>query len=300
MNVIDPTFITDAILTSSSVAEPEAGYTAYNPASSYADKAHVWVAATHRRYEAIGALTAGFYPPDHPEKWLVLGSTNRWAMFDQAAGSRTTDTGQIEVVLTPGRINSVALLDLDAKQVTVDVHVSGVLKYTRTQVTAVGGVPIDNWYDWFFAPIGTRTTLLFDDLPAYRNSVVTVTIDATGSGETVSCGTLLIGSMFDLGTTLSGVDIGIDDFSSKTRDQFGTRTIVERPYVDTVSYQIAMPSARVDAVKTTLASFRATPTLYIGNKTIDSTFTYGTWRSFRINLARLTGMSNLSLDVESL
>jgi hypothetical protein len=300
MKVIRPTIVTDAILTSSTIAEPETGYPAYNPATAYADKAHVTVAAVHHRYEAIGAVAAGTYPPDHPDKWLDLGATNKWAMFDQAKGSLSTATGQMVIVLTPGRIDSLALLDLAAKQVTVKVTVSGVEVYSRTLVTAVGGNNIDNWFDWFFAPIGQRTALLFDDLPSFRTGVVTVTIDGASSGSAVACGTMLLGNMFEIGTTLSGVDIGIDDFTTKVRDNFGVVRFVERPFSDTVSYQVAIPSTRVDAAKAVLTALRATPTIYVGADGLDALFTYGIYKSFRINLVLLTGVSNVSLDLEGL
>lgn len=299
MKMIRPTIITSAMLTSTTVTD-ETGYPAYNPATAYADKAHVTVAALHQRYEAIGAVAAGTYPPDNPSRWLLLGATNQWAMFDEAKGTLSTATGSMTIVLAPGRVDSLALLDLTAKQVTVTVTSGGAQVYAKTQVTAVGGQNIDNWYDWFFAPLGKRTALLFDDLASYRDGVITILIEGAGSGAAVACGTLLTGRMFDIGTTLSGVDIGIDDYSKKERDQFGVVRIVKRPFSDSVSYQVAIQSTRVDAIKSALADLRATPTIYIGSDALDATFTYGTFKSFRINLTLLTGMSNISLDLEGL
>lgn len=297
MKVIRPTIVTDAILTSSSIAESE--YPAWAAPTSYAVGGRV--IRGHAVWESLVAANAGNDPltaANQGTKWLKIGADNRWAMFDQAKGSLSSAAGQIVVVLTAGRIDSLALTELTAKQVTVSVTVGGAEVYRRTQVTAIGGRSIDNWYDWFFAPIGTRTKLLFDDLPSYRNAVVTVTIDPISG--TASCGTLLVGRMFDIGTTLSGVDLGIDDFSQRNRDQFGVLSIVPRDYSDINSYPVAIQSSRVDDIKGTLTDLRTTPTVWIGSAVLDALFTYGIVRSFRINLTLLTGISNCSLDIESL
>ena len=177
-------------------------YAAYNAATNYAKDVIVSSAASHRRYQSLQAGNTGHALTD-TAWWLDIGATNRWAMFDQAKGSLSTVIDQMQIVLSPGRIDSLVLLDVAGKQATVVVTVGGVVVYNKTQVTAIGGRSIDNWYDWFFAPIGVRTSLLFDDLPSYRNGVVTVTIEATSDTSAVSVGTLLIGRMFDIGTTLS-------------------------------------------------------------------------------------------------
>lgn len=349
MKVIRPTFITDAMLTSSDVPEGagtawssattyaldarvdvqtgtvidvyqslQAGNTNHAPASSptwwqkvattyaawssgttYAKDAIVSNAANHRRYRSVQASNTN-HPLTDTTWWQDIGATNRWAMFDQAKGSLSTSTGSMQVVLTPGRVDSLALLDVTAKQVTVTMTVSGVEKYRKTQVSARGGHNIDNWYDWFFADIGVRTAFLFDDLPSYKNGVITILIEGAGSSVAVAVGTLLIGRMFEFGTTLSGVGIGIVDYSKKDRDQFGVVTIVERPYSDANEYQVAIPSGQVDAIKAVLTTLRATPTIYIGEEGFDALFTYGWFTSFRINLTMLTGISMCSIDVEGL
>jgi hypothetical protein len=295
MKVIRPTFVTDTILTSSTI--PENDYPAW-AAGSYALGAHV--IRGHHRWESLVASNTSDPLTGDATKWLDMGATNRWSMFDQAKGSLATAVGSIEVVLAPGRIDCAALLDVVAKEVTATVTVSGTQVYSRTLVSAIGGHNIDNWYDWFFAPIGERTNFLFDDLPSYRNGVVKFTFTGKASDAAVSCGTLLMGRMFEIGITLSGVDIGIDDYSKKTRDQYGVQTIRPGNFSDTNSYQIAIQSSQVDAIKAVLASLRATPTVYIGEDGLDALFTYGTYKSFRINLQLLTGISNCSLETDGL
>src|SRR3546814_20900880 len=70
--------------------------------------------------------------------WIDIAPTNRWAMFDQALGSVTTDTSVITVTIAPAAdIDAVALLDIDALAVRVDAP-----GYDQTKSTVVDGMQI--------------------------------------------------------------------------------------------------------------------------------------------------------------
>ena len=79
MRLIRPTTLTDAMLTSSTA--PETDYPAWSSVTAYAVGTRVILATTHRRYEAL-ATSTNVSPSTDPTKWLDLGPTNRWAMFD--------------------------------------------------------------------------------------------------------------------------------------------------------------------------------------------------------------------------
>lgn len=297
MKFLLPTPVTDAILTSSSL--PESDYAAWASSGTYTTAQRV--IRGHLIWEAARAVAANVDPllDDDASDWIKIGATNLWRAFDQAVGSISTGTGTITYTLTPGRLDALAVLDVTAKQVRVVMTVAGTEVYNEVQVTASGGHAIDNWYDWFFAPIGIRKRLLFDDLPSYRNGVVTVTIEGAASGSAVSVGTLLIGRMFDIGTTLTEPELSITDLSKKDRDQFGVITFVSRAYYRTRSYQVAIESSRTDAIEEAVAAVRATPTLWIGEQGLDALLTYGI-ASMRVTLKRLTGVSYARVEVEEL
>src|SRR3546814_4849622 len=70
--------------------------------------------------------------------WIDIAPTNRWAMFDQALGSVTTDTSVITVTIAPAAdIDAVALLDIDALAVRVEAP-----GYDQTKSTVVDGMKI--------------------------------------------------------------------------------------------------------------------------------------------------------------
>ena len=87
MRLIRPTTLTDAMLTSSTA--PETDYPAWSSVTAYTVGARVILTATHRRYEALAAST-NVSPSTDPTKWLDLGPTNRWAMFDARVGTATS------------------------------------------------------------------------------------------------------------------------------------------------------------------------------------------------------------------
>ena len=301
MKIVRPVPITDANLSSSNVAEND--YPAWSNTTAYSLGERAIRTATHEIYESLVAgsgTNTGHTPETSPDQWLDVGATNKWKMFDEARGSLTTTTNQIQVVLTPGAVDCLALLDVIGDHATVTMVVGGVTIYTRTIKTAIGGTSIDNWFSYFFEPIGTRTALIFDDLPLYAGGTITVTIAGATSSAPVACGTLLTGRMFTIGTTLTEPSIGITDFSKKVTDDYGVTTIVERPFADKTSLRVAIDSARTDAIKAALAAVRAIPTLYLADNDFASLVTYGWFNSFSIDLQGKTGTSFASLEIAGL
>ena len=98
MKLLRPVTITDAMLTSSTV--PENDHPAWSAGTAYVTGNRVILASTHRRYEALAAST-GVNPATDPTKWLDLGPTNRWAMFDARVGTASTRAASLQAVLAP-------------------------------------------------------------------------------------------------------------------------------------------------------------------------------------------------------
>ena len=296
MRLIRPTTLTDAMLTSSTA--PETDYPAWSSATAYAVGARVILTATHRRYEALAAST-NVSPSTDPTKWLDLGPTNRWAMFDARVGTATSRTGSLQVGLTPGTIDALALIDTEAESATVTLTVGGVQVYSRSQTFNVGGVAIDNWFSWFFEPLGQKTSMLFLDVPVYAAGQLSVTLTRDNPADSVSCGTLLVGRQLSLGDTEHGADIGIIDYSRKETDQFGVTSVVERAFAKRMTAKVVMPTDAIDDIHRSLAALRATPVLWIGSESFESLTVYGFYKEFSIDIAYPT-VSYCSLTIEGL
>jgi len=296
MRLIRPTTLTDAMLTSSTA--PETDHPAWSSATAYAVGARVILAATHRRYEALAAST-NVSPSTDPTKWLDLGPTNRWAMFDARVGTATSRTGSLQVGLAPGTIDALALIDTEAESATVTLTAGGVQVYSRSQTFNVGGVAIDNWFSWFFEQLGQKTSMLFLDVPVYAAGQLSVTLTRDNPADSVSCGTLLVGRQLSLGDTEHGADIGIIDYSRKETDQFGVTSVVERAFAKRMTAKVVMPTDAIDDIHRSLAALRATPVLWIGSESFESLTVYGFYKEFSIDIAYPT-VSYCSLTIEGL
>lgn len=296
MRLIRPTTLTDAMLTSSTA--PETDYPAWSSATAYAVGVRVILAATHRRYEALAAST-NVSPASDPTKWLDLGPTNRWAMFDARVGTATNRTASLQVGLAPGAIDALALIDTQAESATVTLTVGGVQVYSRSQTFNVGGVAIDNWFSWFFEPLGQKTSMLFLDVPVYAAGQLSVTLTRDNPADSVSCGTLLVGRQLSLGDTEHGADIGIIDYSRKETDQFGVTSVVERAFAKRMTAKVVMATDAIDDIHRSLAALRATPVLWIGSESFESLTVYGFYKEFSIDIAYPT-VSYCSLTIEGL
>ena len=299
MKVIAPTAITDAALVSSSV--PETDFAQWAAATTYAAGDHVISTSTHRIYESIVAANQGFDPTTRPDDshWIDVGPTNRWAMFDQAVGSATIGTGEIDITLAPGAANALAVLDTTGELVRVVMTVGGTSIYDETQSTNVSGGVIADWYAYFTAAVGKLAVLTFLDLPLYSNGQVAVTITGADPNGPVDVGTLLVGRVVDLGSTEAGASISIIDYSTKTTDDFGVTTVVERAWSKQMTAKSLIDTTAVDGIQRQLAALRAIPSLWIGEDGYDSLAVYGFFKDFQIDLT-LQNISYCSLTIEGL
>lgn len=268
LRMIQPVPVSHAVLVATSV--PLDDHPLWQAEVSYALGARVISATTHRIYESLLHGNVGVNPEGLQDKWLDVGSSNRWAMFDQAIGSRTVASNEIKVTLAPGNVDGLALLDLTAA--TVRVQAPG---YDRTEQVS-----------------GPALTLL--DLPT-RGDPVTITI--AGDGE-VALGTLLIGQVRELGVTEASPTSGISDFSRKDQDPFGTVTVIERAWSKRMNVRALIRSDAVDLVADRIASVRARPSLWIGETGRDSLTVYGFFKDFSIEVGET--VSRLALTVEGL
>lgn len=298
MKIIRPLTINDAALVASSI--PETDYAAYSAATTYALGARVIVvsANSHHIYESLAASNLNHAPASSPTWWLDLGNTNRWRMFDGSITSQSSKADSIDVSIKPiGRVNSLALMNISAASVQVKMtdSIDG-LVYDQT-FSLVSSAGVTDWYTYFFEPIVRLEDLLILDMPTYYSP--TIQIILTGTGETVAIGAALIGQSLDLGGTQYGANIGIQDYSVKTRDAYGNYTILERAYNRLGDFSVLVESARVDHIEKLLARYRATPIVYIGSELYASTVIYGFYKGFQTSI-KYARESLCTLEIEGL
>lgn len=287
MRIIRPVDVTDATLTSSSLAE--ADYGEWSAGTTYGLAAYCIKAATHRIYKSVQAGNLNHDPeseadPDNPVWWLDYSATNRWKMFDALVGVQSTDADSIAVTITPAAlVDSVVLLNVSAASVQVTMtDVADGLVYDET-VSLVSPSGIQDWHSWFFEPIVRQSDFSVSDLPRYLGAAIAIT--ATDSGGTVAIGECILGLSREIGSTAAGARIGIRDYSIKTQDAFGNYSILERAFSKRGTFTLLIDAGFTSELQTILAGYRATPAVYVGTDVHSASLIYGFYRDFEIDIA---------------
>lgn len=297
MRVIEPIEITDSILTASNV--PENDFDEWDAATSYTTGDKVILTSTHRIYEAVQATTGDDPATDDGTNWLDIGATNRFRAFDGSIEGQTVQANSIEYEFTvDGNFGGLAVLNIVGAEVTINITdpVDGALAEIEEGLSDTSGVV--DWFTYFYSPVIQRKDVIFSDLPIYAGAVVTVEI--TGTGD-VALGELVLGVNFNLGVSTTGTSLGIEDFSTKSKDDFGRTFILERAFANLVNFEFSFPSTTSRRVRRVLSDLRAKPAVYYTEADqIDFGGTvYGFPRDFRINLQTPT-VAFATLEIEGL
>lgn len=296
MKVIEPITVTDANLTSSTIAE--ADYPVWSGATAYViGDRRIY---GHVIYEALTANTDK-HPNQNPLDWLNVGATNRWKMFDAKVGTQSTATTSLTVVITPGSANAVALVNVDAAyaDIVMTDPLAGVV-YSRT-IRLSSTIISSDWYAYFTDPITARTVFTVTNLPLYPSASISITVRKE-AGEPVSLGSLVVGMVRQWGirpSILTGATTGIQDYSRKERDQFGNFLIVERAFAKRARWGIILTHREIDAFQARMAAIRAKPAVFIGSDRLDSTVIYGFYRDFSVVISS-SRHAECSIELEGL
>lgn len=287
MKAIPPIAITDAMLTSSTVAEPAAGEVAWNAATAYTVGQQAIRTATHRVYERLVAGTTATAPESDFANWLDVGPTQRWAMFDTLRNSATSAATSLTVVIAPGqRVNSIAIMGAVCETATVSMTSGGPTVYSVTDTITKRSTL--SWSNYFFGVFGYTGNAVHFDLPPYANGIITVTL--TRASGNVSCGALVLGTVVDMGRVLSQAKSEALNFSRVTRDDFGNAILVPRRTVPATSSTLHITADMVNTLRDLRALGNATPMVWSGlddlasNPYFDALLVLGIYKEFSITM----------------
>ncbi|MFJ3486569.1 hypothetical protein ACIPL1_24670 [Pseudomonas sp. NPDC090202] len=271
----------------SSYNVPASTNPAWSAATTYAQEARVVVGQYD--YESIAGGNVGNDPTkDGGVKWLNLGPSNKWAMFNKKSGktwligTSTTNPNTIDITFAPGRtINTVGLVGVVAHKVTVQMIVDGVTVYSKEM--AVSTKTATDWYDYFYGDFVTRDSLAYTDLPAYAGAQIRVLVDNTG--QTAEVGMMILGNQADIGWAIWGTQIGLENYSLSKTDDFGNITSTERGSRDTIDFDCRNYKDQVGNIKRILKPVKDTAAMYIGAEDVDGTIIVGKLENFNLTFA---------------
>lgn len=287
MRVIKPIEITDLILTSSTIAEPDTGETVWTPGTRLLGERFIST-VEHRVYEVVADPSTTDDPVDGvdatPATWVNVAPTNRFAMFDSINSTQSSETTQLIIEIDAGVVtNSVAGFSIDEANdinITVTDPTEGVV--FDFDIDMNDNSEIIDWYQYYFSPIVRVREFALLDLPAFPNATVKMTVD----GNDIKFGNFVIGNVLDLGTANFGTSLQLLDFSKKETDIFGNVVVVEGRNSKLVDYDVTILRTKVGFVFNTLASLTTIPSVYLGGTGInDPTLVFGYYRDSQINIS---------------
>lgn len=157
---------------------------------------------------------------------------------------------------------------------------------------------IVDWYTYFFEPTVQKTEYTNTSLYPV-SSVLLITQVVGASLASVYCGEIIVGAKKYLGITRSKPSIGINDYSIKQQDSFGNYSITERAYSKKLSCDLVIDNVYLDEFVRTLATYRATPVVWVASQDYDTLVVYGFYKNFDVVFS-YPGYSECNLEVEGL
>jgi hypothetical protein len=238
----------------------------YNPATGYTQGQKVFYQG--KDYESVpAAANTGVTPGTDATKWLDLGYSNLWSMFD--ADKNTASVGNSDTmtfVLTPGRrIGGLAVFGALADRIRVtgfSVLGGGTVYPTRTINLLARNTR--TWYEYFFGAFTYRQSAIFYDLPPYSDLVLVVEVYRAASSGFPEIETMAIGMPVNIGGIRFGATSDILDFSKIERDATGGATLVRKKNVPTAAMQAYVTKETVAKLAQLRKSLTATPAIWTG------------------------------------
>ena len=293
MKVIPPITITNSKFTSSTVAEPDltAGRVEalWSAATNYTVGTRVIRATTHKTYENLIAGVDAGLPESTPARWLEVGSTNKWAMFDLYRNSQTVGVSPMKIVVSPQeRVDSVAILGVSAQSALIEMKIGAVVQYTKTVNLSYRNTV--SWYTYYFSKFSTKPSIILTDLPPLSGATIEITLSNGALGGDVKCGSCVIGTGVYLGSAALNAESEALNFSLVERDNQGNTNLVVRRSINKTTQQTLLPRANVSKVIETRTALNAVPAVWSGiddstNDCYEALLILGIYKQFTINLA---------------
>lgn len=239
-NIIELIEVTEAVYTASSLPEDTAS--AWNSGTTYAQGDRAYILANHTLYESAVNGNVGNDPSaSDATLWLEVGSTNKWAPFDQSTGQACVSSGDMSFTLTAPRIcTGMGLFGIVAVSVRVRVTDINDVKIYDETFQLVDGSGITDWFSFYtYDPVYIDHKIIegFFAMPGYE-----IQIDLDGGGGGTEVGEIGVGRVYYLGDTAEPASGDLIRVNPIARNDFGKITSVDRGFYETLKLEIAVPA----------------------------------------------------------
>lgn len=240
--------ITDAMLVSSSVPEPDpaVGEVLWDPATNYAIGAMVARPSTHRVYaNRVPGVDAGL-PEINPIRWFDAGPTNAWAAYDNYRSTAIKQAGNLTLTLRPGIITAMVFFGLQGDNLHVVCRPSvGGAAYFDATYSLAEYLSGDLMWEFYFGTPRQQDGLRISGLYP-QDAQVEITLTPSSITGLAAIGILALGSLEPLGIPQRGFKAQPVDYSRITIDKNGETVIIPGLSAKNITGECIMP---VDAAQ---------------------------------------------------
>lgn len=278
--IVNPEKINNETLVTSNV--PEDDYPLYDEGVTYGEGERVMDPISHIIWESLDEENKGNEPEKSPTKWLNIGLTNKWKVFDDKVSSKTSHPDEITYTLRFTRIvNSLAVLNLEsASKVTVSIQYLGEVVYVK-EYNVGHSLNFQGWYNWFFGNRRLKKNMIEMGLPTFPGAEITIKIEG---GETLGVGMIILGQQRRMGYGIKyGASGGTMSYSRVQRDpDTGEVELFKRPSAKRSRMTLIMPESEADTVHHFLDEIESVPVLLVGNELYEMFVGYGIVKNFEV------------------
>ncbi len=283
MKVIKPVSISEGMITSSTIAEPDAGETVWSPYTAAIGDRRIST-TTHRVYECAVATTDDptVGVTKTPKSWVDVGPTNKFAMFDLVNSTTSNEQGDLTLQLAPSQtLTSLAAFSVNgASDVVINMTNAGSNVYTKTIEMNDNSAVASIWH-YYFEPQVRSESFVINDLPQYPTGI----LDIEFKGSAVAVGNLVVGNQIEVGSMAAGTSLQLLDYSRKETDSFGNTVVQKGRTSKLVNFNMAVAYNLSSYVFNQVAELTGTPSVWFGDAgSDDPTLVFGYYRDLNINL----------------
>ena len=234
--------------------------------------------------------------------WVRLKPTNYYAMLDGKTSTQTENAETIVVKVEGNNYDSLALLELDAKDVSISLYDTGTGQVVYTEAfELINNSEVIDFYTYAFNPFELIPSIFTDSIYLYTNTELTITINNPGS--IAKCGRLVFGRSYYVGETGYGANLTVESYSHRETDEFGNTFLIHRGSVNIDSYEVRIPTEKIPVLRRKGKEVDAIPILFIMDESetsnTENLLNFGYWDRFNIMLPG-PKESTISLDIKGI
>lgn len=216
-----------------------------------------------RIYRCAAASGTGAFPPANPAVWTDYGAINSYKMFDEIIGSQTEFDTTLSFSIEGDAMNTLAFLNMEniseISVTQVDLITSEALPAKVYSLLDYGVLSL---YDYWYKPVRYKQDLVIDDLEFMPSCRIDVVMSSPSTGKVGAC---VSGLSDELGISLFGGTVKLQDYSQYVSDAYGNTTFSPRGYARIITAQALIDTNLVDDTIAKLASLRGRITLFVGS-----------------------------------